>query len=166
MHCDYTTIMNDAGYDIHDDFNFLPFHRLYLEKLEDWLLEQGYPQYVPLPKWTGLVPPPLEFRTAGPNGDGISPACGTTSCANAPSPSNPNTCAQASLSVWQNHTVAMPPFLTLNPSSGNNLCDWDLIPATFTQVNDQSGSIPPNYSISNLSSIIIQWENRIILQPF
>lgn len=149
--------MNDAGYDIHDDFNFLPFHRLYLEKLEDWLLEQGYPQYVPLPKWTGLVPPPLEFRTAGPNGDGISPACGTTSCANAPSPSNPNTCAQASLSVWQNHTVAMPPFLTLNPSSGNNLCDWDLIPATFTQVNDQSGSIPPNYSISN--RIEVPWHN-------
>lgn len=136
MHCDYSTLMNDNNYDIHDDFNFLPFHRMYLEKLEDWLLEQGYPQYVPLPKWTGFQNPPDEFRTAGPNGDGVSPYCGTTSCADAQF----GTCAQAPLSVWQNHTVTMPQYITLSPSSGNSLCDWNFTPAVFTQVNDESGS--------------------------
>lgn len=65
MHCDYTTIMNDNNYDIHDDFNFLTFHRAYIERLEDWLLEKGYSKYVPLPKWTGEVAPPNEFRFVG-----------------------------------------------------------------------------------------------------
>src|SRR5690606_5135371 len=90
---------------------------------------------VPLPKWTGLQIPPDEFRTAGSNGDGGSPSWGSTTCANAP-----NNCSQAPLSEWQSHSVSLPPYLTLSPSSGNNLCDWDFVPAIFTQVDDESGA--------------------------
>lgn len=136
IHCDYTTIMANTSYDIHDDFNFLPFHRTYLEGLEDWLLEQGYPQYVPLPKWTGLVAPPTEFSTAGPNNNGVDPDCASTSttCANAPLNCNPP-------SNWTG-TVSLPGYLTLpvQVGAGNDLCDWNMNPSAFTTINDQTGS--------------------------
>ncbi|HHH53919.1 MAG TPA: hypothetical protein ENK91_09695 [Bacteroidetes bacterium] len=140
-HCDYTTIMNNGLYDIHDDFNFLPFHRTYLEKLEDYLLEQGYPQYVPLPKWTGLVAPPIEFSTAGPNGNGVDPDCGSTTCADAPNNCNPpsNWSGTVSLPIWPGESTS---YLSLPVQSGNNndLCDWNMFPSSFTTINDQTGS--------------------------
>ncbi len=148
MHCDYTEIMGGISYDIHDDFNFLPFHRTYLEKLEDYLLEQGYPQYVPLPKWTGDTIPPIEFSTVGgtgnPLGNGVDSDCGNDGCTDLAGTCNPP-------QNWTTHTVNMPDYLKLPIQSGlnNDLCDWNLIPSTFSSHNDNSGSIPPNFSISN-----------------
>ncbi len=133
MHCDYVNYMGVGSYDIHDDYNFLPFHRTYIERLEDWLISKGYPQFVPLPKWTGLVAPPIEFSTAGPGGDGVSPFCGTTTCGNAS-----GTCGTPT--NWS-ATVSMPNYLKLPIVSGssNDLCDWSFTPATYTTNNDNSG---------------------------
>ncbi len=140
-HCDYTTIMNNGLYDIHDDFNFLPFHRTYLEKLEDYLLEQGYPQYVPLPKWTGETIPPIEFSTAGPDENGVDPDCGSTTCADALNNCNPpsNWSGTVSLPIWPGESTS---YLSLPIQSGNNndLCDWNMFPSSFTTINDQTGS--------------------------
>lgn len=146
LHCDYTTHMevSQFDYNIHDDFNFLPFHRTYLEKLEDWLISQGHSEYVPLPKWTGLVLPPDEFRIAGPNGDGVSPACGNSTCANAPSgtsgcdaPDGWST-ALVNLPVWTNETHSYLS-LPITPGANNDLCDWQYSPLNYTINNDESG---------------------------
>lgn len=131
IHCDYTTHMGISNYDIHDDFNFLPFHRTYIERLEDWLVSQGHPEYVPLPKWTGLVTPPIEFSTAGPNGDGVSPDCGSTTCANSGS-------SCSSPTNW-NSTVFMPQILQLPIQNGDDLCDLQYFPLNFTIIDDETG---------------------------
>jgi len=127
MHCDYTTYMTDTGYNIHDNFNFLPFHRTYLERLEDWLISQGHPEYVPLPKWTGLVSAPIEFNI-------VSSACGTTSCANAP---NSNIGCGTPTGTG---TVYLPPILRLpiQPGNGNDLCDLPFLPNIYTTSGDDS----------------------------
>jgi len=140
MHCDYTTYMADAGYKIHDDFNFLPFHRTYLERLEDWLISEGHPQYVPLPKWTGLVIPPIEFKTAGPNNDGVSPFCGTTYCANG-SQTNPISTNGCGTPTNWSGTVTMPNILTLPIQSGigNDLCELNFNPEHYTMTADETG---------------------------
>jgi len=39
-HCDMTTT---TGGDIHSDFDFLPFHRAYIQRLEDDLILSGNP---------------------------------------------------------------------------------------------------------------------------
>ncbi len=131
---------------------FLPFHRTYLECLEDWLISQGFPQYVPLPKWSGLVLPPIEFRTAGPNANGVSPACSLSECSNAPDLDTG--CGQANVLIWENHTVDMPGYLLLNPPSGTSLCDLIFTPSNYTTNNDNSGS-------SGLSSQIEDpWHNE------
>lgn len=138
MHCDYTEIMNNSNFDIHDDYNFLPFHRTYLEKLEDFLLEKGYPQYVPLPKWTGLIVPPIEFSTVNGTGNlpgnGVSPICGNAGCTDQIGPCT-------SPQNWTTHVVNMPNYLKLPVQTGNNndLCDWDFNPSVFSIHNDQTG---------------------------
>lgn len=148
MHCDYTTIMNDNNYDIHDDFNFLTFHRAYIERLEDWLLEKGYSKYVPLPKWTGEVAPPNEFRFVGgtglPPGNGVDPDCETVlACADAPdiNPNIPSTFTACDPPFNWNATVNMPPYLKLPivDGAGNDLCDWAMNPLVYTMVDDETG---------------------------
>ncbi len=133
MHCDYTDIMGGISYDIHDNFNFLPFHRTYLERLEDYLLEQGYAKYVPLPKWTGLVVPPIEFSTVGPNNNGVDPVCGQDDCNDVA-----GTCSPPS--GWTN-TVNLPRNLQLpiDPIV-DDLCDWVLDPYNYSSNNDISGT--------------------------
>jgi hypothetical protein len=62
--------------DIHSDFNFLPFHRVYMEKMEDWLkLQPGGAQFVPLPYWNPELPGgvPMELRV-------IDPDCASANC--------------------------------------------------------------------------------------
>src|SRR5215213_10213857 len=44
QHCYHQMI---TGGHIHSDFDFLPFHRMYIEGLEDYLLIQGHPEFVP-----------------------------------------------------------------------------------------------------------------------
>lgn len=45
----------------HQGEQFLSWHREYIGKLEQYLLDQGYPQYVPLPAWDPNVAIPSEF---------------------------------------------------------------------------------------------------------
>jgi hypothetical protein len=53
---------------VHSNPNFLPFHRAYVQGLEDYLTLRGYPQFVPLPKWL----PQNEITTTWQT---IDPAC-------------------------------------------------------------------------------------------
>ncbi len=61
-HCLPASLTMTTGGGIHSDFDFLSFHRAYLEGMEDWLLLQGYPQFVPLPCWDPSTTSPVEFR--------------------------------------------------------------------------------------------------------
>jgi len=71
-HCDNHTT---TGGHIHSDFDFLPFHRTYLERMEDYILSKGsaYHIFVPLPKWNPAVCVPIEFQV-------IDPDCATFIC--------------------------------------------------------------------------------------
>ncbi len=115
QHCDYTAITGDPAYNIHDDFNFLPFHRMYIEGMEDYLLEQGYPQFVPLPSWDPNTCTPTEFQV-------VDPDCAATACSNFPggcgTPSNwcPSQSLPSSLS------------LPVQPGGNNDICDWNFSP--------------------------------------
>lgn len=62
--------------------NFLPFHRTFTELLEDFLIDQGFPNFVPLPAWDPCKPIPSAFFGSG------------TACSGLTAPSGPNsTCA-------------------------------------------------------------------------
>ncbi len=150
MHCDYTTIMKVGvnDYDIHDNFNFLPFHRTYLEKLEDYLLSRGKSKYVPLPKWTGLTVPPIEFSKVGPDSNGVDPQCGAMHCADVPS-------INCNSPIGWNDSVFLPRILQLpTDPNGNDLCDLNFQPYTYSNNNNNSnpsglsnvieGNTPPN----------------------
>ncbi len=45
----------------HQNEQFLSWHRSYIKKLEDWLLEQGHDQFVPLPYWNPVEAMPPQF---------------------------------------------------------------------------------------------------------
>src|SRR5687768_13351967 len=77
QHCDYIALTGNPSLDIHSDFDFLPFHRMYIERMEDWLILQGFPQYVPLPRWSPATCTPTEFQV-------VDPDCASTSCTIAP----------------------------------------------------------------------------------
>jgi hypothetical protein len=129
MHCDYTS---QGGPNIHDDFNFLPFHRMYLQGMEDYLLQQGYPQFVPLPKWDQTACLPLELRV-------IDPICTTIvsgDCGNsALSCATPNWCPSNALPGYLNATI--------QAGINNDLCDWAFSP-----------TVPGGSNNSGLSRVI------------
>lgn len=47
-----------------NDEVFFSWHRDYIQGLENWLLEQGYPEFVPLPAWNPNQPIPSAFQDA------------------------------------------------------------------------------------------------------
>lgn len=112
-----------TGGGIHSHFDFLPFHRTYLEKMEDYLLSKGgaYHIFVPLPKWDPCTWTPPEFQV-------IDPDCGTFTC----DMDTPAVCAN--IPNWYplgvNSNVVLPYYLSLPVQSGNynDLCDWDMYP--------------------------------------
>ncbi len=59
-HCDFRDLTNVNSLQIHDDFNFLPFHRAYMEGMEDFLILNGHPEFVPLPYFDPAHPFPLD----------------------------------------------------------------------------------------------------------
>ncbi len=120
-HCNYSQAPWNA-LDIHSDFDFLPFHRVYLEGLEDSLIRWGRPEFVPLPYWDPLTPAPMEFRTAGPDSNGIDPDCATPTCRIVDGPCD-------TIENWE-PTVRFPRALSLPIQSGsqNDLCDWEMDP--------------------------------------
>jgi hypothetical protein len=70
-HCDYGAFEDD----IHDDFNFLPFHRVYIGGMEDYFILNGHPEFVPLPNWEPNTPTPIEFQV-------VDADCMSTVCTN------------------------------------------------------------------------------------
>lgn len=61
-HCDFQTQTLNPNLDIHSDFDFLPFHRVYLEGLEDFLYLKGHEEFVPLPAWDPDTSAPTPFH--------------------------------------------------------------------------------------------------------
>jgi len=122
-HCDHHTT---TGGHIHSDFDFLPFHRTYIERMEDYLLSKGtdYHIFVPLPKWDPSVCVPIEFQV-------IDPDCATFPCTfGGPT----STCE---LSINWCPDVSLPNYLSLpiQPGLNNDLCDWDMDPTTPSTPN-------------------------------
>jgi hypothetical protein len=61
-HCNFRNLTGNNDLEIHDDFNFLPFHRAYMEGMEDFLILNGHPEFVPLPAWDPEEETPSEFQ--------------------------------------------------------------------------------------------------------
>ena len=90
--------------DIHSDFGFLPFHRAYIQRLEDDLVLSGNPQFVPLQQWNTSFPINSAFRVFDPscpqaNCMGVSTACNRTN-------------------VNWNPSIFKPFYLNLSPTNG------------------------------------------------
>ena len=102
--------------DIHNDDNFLPFHRCYIEAMEDFLIKKGHPEYVPLPSWPPNTPVPTEFRV-------VDSDCSSAVCDIGVSGSTSTNCATPT--NW-NPNIARPRYLSLPIQAGNNndLCDF------------------------------------------
>ncbi len=117
-HCVHQMI---TGGHIHSDFDFLPFHRIYLEGMEDFLIKNGYPQFVPLPKWDPAGAVPNELRVVDPN-------CGDAAC-DAAHPAS--SCGSP---VNWTPAQTLPVFLTLpvKPGVNNDICDWNMNPTSPT----------------------------------
>ena len=62
LHCNFRNLTGNNDLQIHDDFNFLPFHRAYMEGMEDFFILNGHPEFVPLPSWDPNTLTPTEFR--------------------------------------------------------------------------------------------------------
>lgn len=130
-HCDHH--MTTGGH-IHSDFDFLPFHRTYLEGMEDYLLSKGtaYHIFVPLPRWDPSTPVPTEFQVIDPDCPNFPCVMGsTTSC---------------SSSINWNPNVSLPSHLSLTPQPGpfNDLCDFNMEP-TFPDPGPlNNGDVAPN----------------------
>jgi hypothetical protein len=52
---------------IHSQANLLPWHRTYIDGLENHLISQGHPEFVPFPKWEAANPIPAEFQDIDPS---------------------------------------------------------------------------------------------------
>lgn len=124
-HCGMPSMdpMYVTGGHIHSDFDFLPFHRTYIEKMEDFLILKGYPQFVPLPKWNPSTIRPLAFRVV--DADCANAVCDGDGSPSAPHPAS--SCTQ--INNW-NPQVTLPFYLNLPAQTGpfNDLCDWPLDP--------------------------------------
>lgn len=123
---DHCVMVMIGGGMIHSDFNFLPFHRMYIERMEDFLIQQGYPQFVPLPYWNpeaGGVPIELQV---------VDPDCASASC----DPSHPASSCGSSIN-W-NPGNALPANLKLPVVAGpnNDICDYFMLPTT--PINDNA----------------------------
>ncbi|MFK7770981.1 MAG: tyrosinase family protein [Saprospiraceae bacterium] len=112
LHCDYVNLTNEEDLDIHDDFNFMPYHRVYLEGMEDFLLRSGHPEFVPLPSWNPDTPTPLEFRL-------VDPDCMATNCTINVGNGNPN--------QYCDDDIDWTPDISI-PSYLDDLCDYDYSP--------------------------------------
>ena len=129
QHCNMSMITGD---NIHSDWDFLPFHRTYLEGMEDYLWSLGppYRDWVPLPKWDPNTPTPFPFRV-------VDPDCGSFTCdfGAAATCLNPHN--------WDPQQL-LPPHLqlTVQPGPLNDLCDFNTSP-TFPDPSN-GGDCCPN----------------------
>jgi hypothetical protein len=144
-HCNYQRKTGNATLDIHNDVNFLPFHRAYIEGMEDFLMLQGYPQFVPLPSWNPSTAVPTEFRLVDAN-------CSTASInCNMNVTNTPSTDCSTSINWVPN--IARPRYLSLPVQSGtgNDLCDWPFTTGSGGLSRIMEGETPntPNSTYHN-----------------
>ena len=149
-HC----IMTMGIDDIHSDFNFLPFHRAYIEKMEDWLmLQSGGSQFVPLPYWNPELASGLPSELQVVDSD-----CGSADCMNG----DPLSICSETID-WNPLVnipivnVTLPSYLKLPILSGlnNDICDFNLIP---TQPVASNLSINANGLSRRMES---PWHNNV-----
>jgi hypothetical protein len=136
QHCNYDP-MNMMDPHIHSEWDFLPFHRTYIEQLEDFLILSGNPQFVPLPKWDPSTCTPIEFQV-------IDADCASATCNNGGGP-----CNITGINWCPN--IALPTSLT------TNLCTKNLFTATVPF--DMSNIEGTNTSISGV--IESPWHNSV-----
>lgn len=144
-HCNYQRITGVNTLDIHNDVNFLPFHRVYIEGVEDYLIKQGYPQFVPLPSWNPANAVPTEFRVVDAN-------CATASVnCNMNVTNTPSTDCSTSINWAPN--IARPRYLSMPVQSGtsNDLCDWPFVSGSGGLSRIVEGETPntPNSTYHN-----------------
>ena len=120
-HCDYVAQGGES--DIHDDFNFMPFHRVYIEGMEDYFMLSGHPEFVPLPAWDPSTPTPTEFQV-------VDADCMATVCNNGVGAGIPSQYCNNSID-W-NPNQLRPNYLDLPVQSGSNndICDHNFQPTT------------------------------------
>ena len=117
-HCDYVALSGES--DIHDDFNFMPFHRVYLEGMEDFFMLNNHPEFVPLPSWDPSTSVPPEFQV-------VDSDCLATNCNNGVVPGS--TPAQyCSSSINWNPNINIPNYLS-------NLCNYSFSPTVPAGIN-------------------------------
>jgi hypothetical protein len=129
-HCYQGNIMVE----IHDDVNFLPFHRAYIESMEDFLMRKGYSQFVPLPYWLPSTPVPIEFRV-------VDPDCSAAICDHSVSGDTLKDCSKT---INWSPNIVRPDYINLpiNPGSNNDLCDYPFITGAAGLSRVLEGEIP------------------------
>ncbi|HET6227164.1 MAG TPA: Ig-like domain-containing protein [Bacteroidia bacterium] len=144
-HCNYQRKTGVSTLDIHSDTHFLPFHRAYIEGMEDYLMKQGYPQFVPLPSWNPATPVPTEFRVVDANCATASVNC-NMNVTNTPS-------TDCSTSINWSPNIARPRYLSLPVQTGtsNDLCDWPFVTGSGGLSRIAEGETPntPNSTYHN-----------------
>ncbi len=138
-HC--SSLSDGHSMDIHNDDNFLPFHRCYIEALEDFLIRKGHSEYVPLPSWPPNTPVPTEFRT-------VDPDCASAVCDIGVSGNTTTNCATPT--NW-NPNIARPSYLSLPIKTGanNDLCDFIVEGNSQTSITRILEGQSPNIVNSN-----------------
>ncbi len=118
-HCDHINLSGEE--DIHDDFNFMPFHRVYMEGMEDFFILKGHPEFVPLPSWDPTTPTPTEFRV-------VDADCMSTTCTINVGNGIPSEYCSTPLN-WD-PDQPRPNYLSLpiQPGNNNDICDHDFSP--------------------------------------
>lgn len=125
-----------TGGHIHSDWDFLPFHRTYLEGMEDYIKSKGsaYDIFVPLPKWDPNTCVPTEFQI-------VDPDCPTIVC----DPDHPsNTCAR--IHEWC-PGVALPSQISLP-----DICNLDMDPIFPDPGMFMDGNPSPNGLSRNIET--------------
>jgi hypothetical protein len=119
---------------IHDDVNFLPFHRAYIESMEDFLMRKGYSQFVPLPYWLPSAPVPVEFRV-------VDPDCSSAVCDHSVWGDTLKDCSKT---INWIPNIQRPSYIDLpiNSGSNNDLCDYPFITGSSGLSRVLEGELP------------------------
>jgi hypothetical protein len=149
---EYHCIMTMGIDDIHSDFNFLPFHRVYIEKMEDWLmLQPNGAQFVPLPYWNPALAGglPIELRV-------VDPDCSAANCMNG----DPSSICTQTINWNPGNTLPQNLSLPVVPGLNNDICDHLMKPLLPMLDNNTFGS--PKFTGDGLSRRIeTPWHNSV-----
>ncbi len=115
---DHCIMTPTSGGGIHSDFDFLDFHRAYIEKMEDWLFLTGHTKFVPLPYWDPISTSPQIFQVI----DLID--CQLSVC--------PFTATCDPVLNWS-PIISRPTYLStiIQPGGFNDFCDFNMDPSSL-----------------------------------